>query len=191
MASLVFVLACQSKPKEVVQVSSNIVEEGEGTVILLHGLWRDKNAMNPVQRYYEALGYEVVNISYPSTEFDIPTLVNDYLAPQIEAATASSTTPPHFVTHSMGGILVRYYYQVNQNQKPGRVVMLAPPNGGSELVDTTSSLPFSDPSPATIQLSAKQNSWVNQLDPVDFELGIIAGDGNNNFITGFNPARTR
>lgn len=139
--------------------------------------------MNPVERFYRSLGYNVVNISYPSTEFDIPTIVTDYLAPQIDGIVNNADQPPHFVTHSMGGILVRYYYQIHRDKKPGRVVMLAPPNGGSEIVDSTSALPFADPSPATVQLSAKKTSWVNQLEPSTFELGIIAGNGNKNILT--------
>jgi len=181
--SLAFIFSCQSKSRPIEELANNLVNDGDGTVILLHGLWRDSSAMRPVERYYRKLGYTVVNVSYPSTKFDIPTLVTDYLAPQIDDVIDNAQSPPHFVTHSMGGILVRYYFQINDDKKPGRVVMLAPPNRGSEIVDSTSGLPFAEPSPATIQLSAKKTSWVNQLDPVDFELGIIAGDGNNNLIT--------
>ncbi|WP_395339215.1 esterase/lipase family protein [Ningiella sp. W23] len=159
----------------------------KGTVVLLHGLWRDWRAMAGLERHLQSEGYTTINISYPSTEYDIPTLVSEYVAPVLEQFPRHSATQTssalHFVTHSMGGILVRHLLQEYEVANLGRVVMLAPPNSGSEIVDSTMNLPFSSPSPATVQLSTAANSFVNQLGPANYELGIIAGNANNNIIT--------
>jgi hypothetical protein len=63
--------------------------------------------------------------------------------------------------------------------------MIAPPNHGTELAElfADSSWINTTTNPAKLQLSAQQDSWVNQLGPVNFELGIIAGNANSNWIT--------
>ena len=154
-------------------------------VILLHGMYRSAYAMKPVERFFTEQGYKVTNISYPSTEQDIESLVNNYLAPVVESLMSGENTKLHFVTHSMGGILVRYYLQHNGVDNLGKVVMIAPPNHGTALAElfADSSVIDTNSGPAKEQLSSQSDSWVNQLGPVDFELGVIAGNYNKNPIT--------
>ena len=90
----------------------------------------------------------------------------------------------HFVTHSLGGILVRVYLENNQLENLGRVVMLAPPNGGSQVVDRMVGTPGFTwlNGPAGAQLGTDEASIPSQLGPVDFEVGIIAGTKTINFM---------
>jgi len=90
----------------------------------------------------------------------------------------------HFVTHSMGGILLRYglqHWQVPK-QKLGRAVMLAPPNQGSEVVDLFRRWPLLPHimGPAFLQLGTDAESVPQQLlereaDQLPIEVGVIAG----------------
>jgi hypothetical protein len=73
----------------------------------------------------------------------------------------------HFVTHSMGGILLRYYLEDHNLERLGRVVMLAPPNQGSEVVDNLRDVPGYKEilGPAGIQLGTDEDSIPSQLGP--------------------------
>ena len=89
-----------------------------------------------------------------------------------------------FVTHSMGGILVRQYLRQHSVPHLHRVVMLGPPNKGSEVVDVLGNTPgfhFIN-GDAGLQLGTGQGSVPNTLGPVDFDLGIIAGTRSINWI---------
>ena len=87
-------------------------------------------------------------------------------------------TKIHFVTHSMGGIVVRYYLKHHNLSRLGRVVMLSPPNRGTELVDFyKKGLLFQKTQgPAGLQLGTADGSLPLELGPVAFELGVIAGN---------------
>lgn len=150
------------------------------TVILLHGLGRTHRSMRAMERSLEEAGYRVVNLGYPSRHHPVATLV-DTLAAELDACCAAAPAPLHFVTHSLGGILLRAYHQAHGGDRIGRVVMLSPPNHGSEVVDR---LP--EPllellmGPAALQLGTGPGSVLTRLGPAEFELGIITGDATLN-----------
>ncbi|HSH46653.1 MAG TPA: hypothetical protein VK966_12485, partial [Longimicrobiales bacterium] len=87
----------------------------------------------------------------------------------------------HFVTHSLGGILVRAYAAEHGAERIGRVVMLSPPNHGSEVVDRLEGVPFLERvlGPAAVQLGTG-DGVPDLLGPPEFELGIITGDASLN-----------
>jgi hypothetical protein len=91
----------------------------------------------------------------------------------------------HFVTHSLGGILVRQYLSGHEIDELGRVVMLGPPNQGSNAVDELEDVPGFDwlNGPAGRQLGKGDESVPLRLGPADFELGVIAGNRTIDPIT--------
>ena len=149
-------------------------------VVLLHGLGRSYLAMAALQFALENAGYAVWNKGYPSTEARIEQLA-PVVGDAISDCRARGATRIHFVTHSMGGILVRQYFQDHAVPEAGRVVMLAPPNHGSEVVDA-----YRDTwwfryatGPAGQQLGTAADSVPNTLKPLNLEIGVIAGRGSS------------
>ena len=158
--------------------------ESRPAVVLLHGLARSNASMNKMEVALAEAGYEVCNIGYPSTKYTVETLAADYVLPAIKACFSDSNTRPiNFVTHSMGGIIARQLRATKTPLNFGRVVMLGPPNAGSEVVDKLGGLPPFQwlNGPAGDQLRTG-DALPKQLGPTDLDVGIIAGSSTINFI---------
>ncbi len=158
--------------------SAALPSQAADCVVLLHGLVRSAASMQPMQRALEAAGFETANVDYPSRENPIevlaPLAVEDGLAdcrarPQLRSI--------HFVTHSLGGILLRQYLVAHDIPELGRVVMLGPPSQGSLAADRLRGAPGYDwlNGPVGRQLGKGEDSVPLALPPADFEVGIIAG----------------
>ncbi len=150
--------------------------------VLLHGLGRTRWSMYKLARILSR-GFRVINIGYPSRKYPVERLV-EYVGRRIRQYCTDEDAKIHFVTHSLGGIVLRCYLKENPLPNLGRVVMLSPPNQGSELVDAfRGNVLFRIAAgPAGAQLGTEPTSAPNKLGPVDYEVGVITGNGSLNPI---------
>lgn len=148
-------------------------------VVLLHGLIRSASSMERMQDALIDEGFATANIEYPSRDSSIEELAPLAVeAGLLKCREIGGTTRIHFVTHSLGGILLRQYLSEYDVTELGRVVMIAPPNQGSVAVDTLGGVPGFDwlNGPAGRQLGKGEESVPLKLGPANFELGVIAGN---------------
>jgi pimeloyl-ACP methyl ester carboxylesterase len=162
-----------------------IGKEKDDCVILLHGLGRTSRSMKKLEKSLSLQGYKVINLNYPSTRHPVEFLSEQILSKAVEQCQKQPPPRIHFVTHSLGGIIVRYYLSLHELPNLGRVVMLSPPNQGSELVDRLkkSFIYRKINGPAGQQLGTDRNSLPISLGPVNFELGVITGNRSFNLLS--------
>jgi len=145
-------------------------------VVLLHGLAGTSRLLRKMERALQRAGYATLNLDYASRKRAIEALVED-IHPSI-AEFSESVGDLHFVTHSMGGILARAYLARHRPRRLQRVVMLGPPNNGSEVADLLKDLaPYrAFFGPAGQQLGTQQSELLAELPLPHCAVGIIAGD---------------
>lgn len=162
-----------------------LVPESRQLVMLLHGMGRSTYIFRDMEAALREAGYEAVAVSYPSLTKGIAGH-----ADQLESLLneLEDTDRVSFVTHSLGGLVVRELLNRDGAWRDevdlGRVVMLAPPNQGSELAVALQPLPpyawIGGPSAVEIAAGPPFAPL-----PADVEVAVIAGgtaDGQ-----GFNP----
>ncbi len=162
--------------------------EAKECVVLLHGLARSSDSFLLMQYKLHREGFKTVNVNYPSTSYTVEELSEEYVSQGLEDC--GDVDRVHFVTHSMGGILVRYYFERFEiPENLGHVVMLAPPNKGSEVVDHLKDVPGFNwwNGPAGRQLGTESSSIPNQLGPVDYSVGVIAGTKKSLILSQYIP----
>ena len=166
----------------IIQPATSEDKPDNRAVVLIHGLARSSASMSKLQKALEDKGFKTCNIDYPSTKHRIEILAQEHILPKIKCCVGNLESPVNFVTHSMGGILVRYFAKHKLIPHMGRVVMLSPPNKGSEVVDTLGETWFFEfiNGPAGQELGTDSASMPLQLGPADFEVGIITGDKSLN-----------
>ena len=161
-------------------------EDGHACVVLLHGMARTSGSMKKMQRYLEDREFVVANVDYPSRDHQIAELAKIAVEDGLRQCRANEGLDAiHFVTHSLGGILVRYYSAHHDIAQLGRVVMLAPPNQGSHAADAMRGVPGFGwiNGPAAMQLGKGPDSVPLSLGKPGFEFAVIAGNRTIDPIT--------
>ena len=145
-------------------------------LVLLHGIARTRHSLWPVARAGAARGYAVASIGYPWRTGSIEELAS------IVATRVADAVPEgrmDVVAHSMGGIILRVAvaHGLIPAERIHRVVMLAPPNRGSELAEVLRDQRLFQwvYGPAGQQLGTGAESAPLALPPLPFECGVIAG----------------
>jgi pimeloyl-ACP methyl ester carboxylesterase len=130
-----------------------------------------------MERALQRAGFATLNLDYQSRKKPLEELACD-VHPAIAAFAAKHDGPLHFVTHSMGGLLARVYIARYRPSRLGRVVMLGTPNGGSEIADRLKDIALYRAyfGPAGLQLMTTKDATLAALPPLDYEVGIIAGN---------------
>lgn len=153
-------------------------------VILIHGIYNLGFCMKKIARTLEEAGYIVIHFKYKARRQSIDAIAESLLPKFITRHCTDAKKKINFVTHSVGGLILRRYLDQNKLLQLGRVVMIAPPNQGSELtnffksyMNTIYKFLFG---PVGQQLGTGKNDYVHKvLKPsVNYDLGIIAGQGS-------------
>ncbi len=176
-ASLAAILMMMTTPCKTQSAASS----GE-MVILLHGMGRRASSMRKIERCLKNSGYKTLNINYLSTRKSIIEIAEEDVVKAVKMCNAKGATKIHFVTHSLGGIVLRQYLQSETLPKGSRAVMLSPPNKGSEVAEFMKDFSLYKwvMGPAGQTLGIGQDSIPNMLNPIDLEIGIIIGDKSLN-----------
>ena len=122
-------------------------------------------------------GYRVHNVGYPARAASIGEMVAEVHRRYLECCDRYGGRI-HFVTHSLGALVIRAYLVEYPPENLGRTVMLAPPNGGSEIVDRFRDRPLFRAllGPVTPQLGTGPEDLPARLAVPNCDVGVIAGD---------------
>lgn len=164
-------------------------------VYLVHGYGAMRASMRPMDRLLRQHGYTTTNWSYASLHTALPDAGRDLW---LDVVAKHSSDTVSFVTHSMGGLVVRSMLScaLHDTVSPvvGRIVMLSPPNQGSWWADVfgKSRVMSWIMGPNLAHMKTDSSSLAHTLPiPPQGSLGIIAGArfdarGYNPFIKGDN-----
>ena len=162
-------------------LSDDVMTDDKQCVILLHGLARTSHSMEKMELALRDAGYLTANIDYPSRTMKIEDLASLAIDAGLAACQSQAASQIHFVTHSLGGILARYYLSENELGQLGRLVQLAPPNRGSLIAEQFQNQHWFKwlTGPAGQQLGTGEDDIPVMLGAVKYPAGVIAGNAHN------------
>lgn len=170
---------------DALRAAGEIPNYGPHLVIFVHGIIRSGGSFSTIVGRVGAAGFDTLAVSYPSTRRTIA-----QHADQLDALIAGldGVETISFVTHSMGGLVVR---ELLSRQSPwrdrisvGRAVLIAPPSQGSAIAR----LLQDNPVYGFVYGAAGQElvpAAVTRLPGLDIEFAVIAGGKSDG--EGFNP----
>jgi pimeloyl-ACP methyl ester carboxylesterase len=153
-----------------------IAAPAQELVVLVHGFAAPSWVLGVLAKHLRNAGYETVIWSYSSFRESLRAH-SDRLAEALQRLAARADVKQvHVVAHSMGTIVTRGALRKLRESKIGRVVLMAPPNRG-----TNWSRWFGPIAkwliPTVYDLSNAPDSYVNQLpSPDQWYVGIIRAD---------------
>jgi len=188
--SLSFAKVALAADSEVVVPSPLLVQSRSAAVasercaVLLHGLARTSGSMNAMSVALNEQGWSTANVDYPSRQYTVEQLAATVIGQGVAACKVLGAKRIDFVSHSLGGILLRQYLTESDLDEFGRAVMLGPPNHGSEVVDNLGSVPgfAAFNGPAGLQLGTDANSVPNSLGAIKYDVAVVAGTTSINLI---------
>lgn len=147
-------------------------------VILIHGFLRSGKQLESLGKFLDQKGFVIIFADYPSRKYGIEEVAENDILPLIRSNCTNPSRKIHFVTHSAGGIVLRYFLSKHSIGNLGRIVLLAPPNHGSEVANFLCGIPFFRwiLGPILSQLKAGPNEFLSGLGNPKFEFGVITGD---------------
>ncbi len=149
-------------------------------VVLMHGLGDVKLSMLKIKKTLEDSEYKTFNIGYTTSNKTIESIAENKLSHKIKNI-SKKYEKVHFVTHSMGGLILRYYLQENSIPTGSRIVMLSPPNKGSEIANHFKDSPFYQLILGEVgQQLATDSKVIKKLKGIKPDIGIITGDTSAN-----------
>lgn len=174
---------CEEKLEEI-RKAKELPEMTGHAVILLHGIIRSSKSMSRMKKSLEEGGFVPVPFDYPSTQANLDRC-SEYLDQVLKSL--SGVKKISFVTHSMGGLVVRNWLRNHKDKRLTRLVMLGTPNKGAEMADKLRDVKLFKLilGPAGQQLVSGDASDIAKLPVPEFEFACIAGARGT--AEGYNP----
>ncbi len=178
---------CEEKLKQV-REELKLPKMSGHAVIMLHGIVRSSKSMSRMQLGLAESGFLPVPFDYPSTQANLEKC-SEFLDEVIKSL--DGVKEISFVTHSMGGLVVRNWLKEHEDKRVRRMVMIGTPNKGAEMADKLRDWKIYKLilGPAGQQLVSGDGSDASKLPVPKFEFAVIAGargtaDGYNPLILG-------
>jgi triacylglycerol lipase len=170
----------RSPAPDIVRRSPVAIQAGDGDyVILLHGMGRRKESMRRLANALHDSSFFTIALDYPALRADVAELATSVVAPAIAEFCTDPSRRIHFVGHSLGNIIARTYLAgEHRPANLGSVVMLAPPNNGSTIIDAIGDNPIVAAilGAAAADLRTGEGSFVSQLPAPDYPAAVIMGN---------------